>query len=227
MYLKSILAFLLAALFSLSSYSQSDTTDTDEDTDTTAQVIQLNTTTPRKAGVYKTYEEYLNDSPSVDAEFTVKPLQISRNNPLIAEGDVDYKGTRPKKIWGVSDGKNVYIRVSVGQFFKNHYFRLQCDGPVPYIFYIEKPVFIAPGLGLAAMAAVATTSATLPPFVSLMVVREKTNYLKPVLMATNKRVRNFLKAYPDLLEAYDSEVKHNKATRAKYLTAYNKRVIQK
>lgn len=161
------------------------------------------------------------------AEFTVKPLQISRNNPLVEEGDVDYKGSRPKRIWGISDGQYVYIRVSVGQFLKNHYFRLQCDGPVPYIFYVEKPVFIASGLGLAAKAAVAATSATLPPFVSLMVVREKTNYLKPVLMATKKRVHNYLKAFPDLLQAYENEPNHNKATRARYLTAYNNRILQK
>lgn len=115
------------------------------------------------------------------------------------------------------------MRVPVGQFFKNHYFRLQCDGPAPYIYYVEKPVFIAPGLGLVAMAAVAATSASLPPFVSLMIVRENTNYLKPVFLATSKRVKNHLKAYPDLLEAYEKEPNHNKATRARYLTTYNSR----
>jgi hypothetical protein len=223
---KNTLSFLLLITSCLATRAQTDSTEIDDDTDTSTQIVQLNHIAVRKRGIYKTYEEYLNNSPSVEAEFTVKPLQISRNNSLIAEGDVDYKGKRPKKIWGISDGQYVYVRVAVGQFFKNHYFRLQCDGPAPYIFYVEKPVFLAPGLGMAAMAAVAATSASLPPFVSLMVVRESTNYLKPVLLATNKRLKNYLKAYPDLLEAYQNEPSHNKATRAKYLTDYNNRKLR-
>lgn len=224
--LKTTISYLLITLLSFQSYGQTDSLEIDDDKDTSTQIVHLNTIATRKRGVYKTYEEYLNNSPSVNVEFSIKPLQISRNNPLIAEGDVDYKGKRPKKIWGVSDGQYVYIRVMVGQFFKNHYFRLQCDGPVPYIFFVEKPVFIAPGLGLVGMTAVAASSATLPPFVSLMVVREGTNYFKPTLLATNKRVRKYLKTYPDLLEAYGKEPNHNKATRARYLTEYNNRKLK-
>lgn len=224
--IKSNIAFLLLSALYLPAITRADSPNIDEDTDTTAQIVQLNQIAVRKKGVYKTYEEYLNNSPSIDAGFTVTPLQISRNNPLIAEGDVDYAGKRPKKVWGLSDGKYVYVRATVGQFFKNHSFRLQCDGPVPYIFYIEKPVFIAPGFGLIAMTAVAAGSATLPPFVTLMVVRESTNYFKPVLLATNKRVKNYLKTYPDLLDAYQKEPNHNKAIRAKYLTEYNSRKLQ-
>lgn len=215
---------LFLSIVSISSFSQAnEDADVDDDKDTSAQVVTINKITARKRGVYKTYEEYLNNSPSVEAEFTVNPLRISKNNPLVAEGDVDYKGKRPKKIWGVSDGENVYIRVMVGQFFKNHYFKLQCDGPQPYIFYVENPVFLPMGAGLAVAATVAVSSAALPPFVTLMVVRDETNYLKPVLGATNGRVKRYLAEYPDLLEAYKNEKSHGKATRAKYITEYNKR----
>lgn len=225
-YLKFLIIICLFTTVSLRSYSQVDGIEVDDDKDTTTQVVQINKIILRKRGVYKTYEEYVSNSPSVDAEFTLAPLQISKNNPLIAEADVDYEGKRPKKIWGVSDGQYVYVRVMVGKFFKNHYFRLQCDGPSPFIYLVEKPVFITPGLGLIAMASVAATSAALPPFVSLMVVRDHTNYTKPVLMATNNRVKNYLKEYPDLLEGYQNAPKHNKATRAKYLTDYNIRKMK-
>ena len=140
---------------------------------------------------------------------------------------MDYKEKRPKKIWGVSDGEYVYIRVMVGRFLKNHYFRLHCDGPTPYIFLVEKDVIMAPGLGLAVMATVAATSATLPPFVSISIVRDNTNYMKPVLLGTNARIKRYLKEYPDLLEAYEKEPKHNKSTKVKYLTNYNKRKLEK
>ena len=145
---------------------------------------------------------------------------------MIAEADVDYKSKRPKKIWGISDGEYVYIRVIVGSFFKNHYFRLQCDGPRPYIYLVENPVIITPGLGLVVMATAAATSAALPPFVSLYLVRDNSNHFKPVFMATNNKVKSYLKDYPDLLEAYENEPKHNKATKAKYLTDYNNRKIK-
>ena len=132
-YFKSFIAFILFSAISNFAYSQTDTSEVDDDKEPTTQMVQINKIMPHKRGVYKTYEEYVSDSPSVEAEFTFTPLQISKNNPLIAEGNVDYKGKRPKKIWGVSDGQYVYIKVMSGQFLKNHYFRLQCDGPRPYI----------------------------------------------------------------------------------------------
>ena len=224
-YLKSVPVLFFLSMLSLTSFSQAGNIDkeADDDSDSTTQVVAINKITVRKRGVYKTYEEYLSNSPSVAATFSVQPLRLTKNNPLVAEADVDYTGGRPKKIWGVSDGENVYIRVSVGQFFKNHYFKLQCDGPQPYIFYVEKPVFLPLGAGLVVAATMAATSAALPPFVSLMVVRDETNYFKPTLMATSGRVKRYLAAFPDLLEAYNNEPNHNKATRARYITAYNKR----
>ena len=226
-YLKRILIISFFFSISLSAYSQVDSAEVDDDTDTTAQIVQLNKITPHKRGVYKTYEEYINNSPSIDAEFTLTPLQISRNNTLIAEADVDYDGKKPKHVWGVSDGQYMYIRVMLGRFFKGHYFRLQCDGPSPYIYLVEKTVIIPTGVGLAVSAAVAATSATLPPFFSVSIVRETTNYMKPVLLATNARMKRYLNDYPDLLEAYEKEPKHNKPTKAKYLTEYNKRKLGK
>jgi hypothetical protein len=224
-YFKTLFIIIFFSAVSINAYSQVDSTEIDDDKDTTTQIVQLNKITPHKRGVYKTYEEYISNSPSVDADFTLTPLQISRHNPLVAEGKVKYKGKRPKKIWGVSDGEYVYIKVMTGQFFKNHYFRLQCDGPQPYIYIVDKSIVVAGGLGLAVMATVAATSAALPPFVTLSIVRDETNYMKPVLLATNARVKRYLKDYPDLLEAYEKEPKHNKATRAKYLTEYNKRKL--
>jgi hypothetical protein len=217
---------ILITLFSLNTYSQetTDSTEIDDDKDTTTQIVQINKITPRKRGVYKTYEEYLNNSPSVDAEFTLTPMRISRNNDLIAEADVDYKGKRPKKIWGLSDGENVYIRVMVGRLFKNHYFKLQCDGPIPYFFYVEKTVVVPLGLGAVVAVAVAAGTAALPPSVRLMIVRDNTNYFKPALLITKARVKRNLAEYPDLLESYNKEPnQQSKSTKARYITELNKR----
>ena len=225
-HLKSFLIISLFSIISINAFSQVDTTEIDDDKDTTAQIVQINKIIPHTRGVYKTYEEYINNSPSVDAEFALTPLQISKKSSLIAEAYVDWKGKRPKKIWGLSDGEHVYIRVLVNNVFDNHYFRLQCDGPRPYIYRVEKTVFVSSGLGLLVMASVAATSAALPPFVSLFLVKDY-KHLKPVMMATNNKVKSYLKDYPDLLEAYEKEPKHNKATKAKYLTDYNNRKLGK
>lgn len=225
-YFKACFIIFFFSVISINTYSQVDSTDVDDDKDTTTQIVQLNKIAPHKKGVYKTYEEYISNSPSVDADFTLTPLQISRHNPLIAEADVDYKGKRPKKIWGVSDGEYVYVRVMSGQFFKNHYFRLQCDGPSPYIYLVEKNVIVPAGLGLVIAASAAATSAALPPSIAISIIRDNTNYMKPLLAASNGRIKRYLKDYPDLLEAYEKEPKHNKATKAKYLTEYNKRKLE-
>lgn len=219
-----IITFFFA--ISLHAFSQVDTIEVDDDKDTSTQIIQVNQIMPHKKGVYKTYEEYINNTPSVEAEFTLTPFQISKKVALIAEADVDWKGKRPKKIWGVSDGEHVYIRVLVGNVFNNRYFRLQCDGPRPYIYLVEKTIMAPAGLGLVVMATVAATSAALPPFVSLYLVRDS-KHIKPVIMATNNKVKSYLKDYPDLLDAYEKEPKHNKATKAKYLTDYNNRKMGK
>lgn len=217
--LRSLPVVILLSLFSLNAYSQQTTDSTeieDEKNDTTAQIVQINKITPRKRGVYRTYEEYLNDSPSVDAEFTLTPKQISRNNDLIAEAIVDYKGERPKKLWGLSDGKHVYIRAVAGQFFKNHYFRLQCDGPMPYIYFVEKTVIVPFGLGAVVALTVAAGTAILPPTVTILIVRDNTNYRKPLLQATKARIKRYLAEYPDLLESYEKEAEqHSKATKVR------------
>lgn len=225
---KPFLLTALITLFSLHSYSQetTDSTEIDDDKDTIIQIVQINTTKARKRGVYKTYEEYLNDSPSVDAEFTSTPLRLSRKSDLIVEAAVDYKEKRPKKIWGISDGEHVYIRATAGQFFKNHYYKLQCDGPVPYVYYAEKLILVPMGLGAVVAVGVAAGTASLPPSVTIMIVKESTNYISPLVTLSKARVKKYLAEYPDLLQAYLKEGSpHIKTTKVRYMTEYNKRKL--
>jgi hypothetical protein len=55
-------------------------------------------------------------------------------------------------------------------------------------------------LGAVVALGVAAGTAALPPSVSLMIVRDNTNYFKPVLLLTKARVKRNLAAYPDLLK---------------------------
>lgn len=196
-----------------------------KDADTSQIIVAVNQTTPHKRGVYKTYEEYLNDSPSIDAEFTSKQLRISKKSDLIIAAEIKYEGKRQKLIWGFSDGEYVYVRAVGGQLLQNQYWRLQCDGPRPYVYYAEKPIFFLGGMGLAVAAAGLATSAALPPFVTLMLVEPKTKKFHQIKMVGKKKIRSLLKEYPDLLEAFKKEHFMTQALKAKYITEYNKRKI--
>jgi hypothetical protein len=224
--------FLVLALFclynnTLYSQTQVDSVTVEDDADTTAQTVVINKIMPRKKGVYKNYLEYLNNTPSIEADFTVTPIPVSKKNSLVAEAKIEFEGERLKKIWGVCDGEYVYIRViTADNILKGRFFRLQCDGPAPYIFLVEKPIFAVGGIGSIATLAMIGTSAALPPFVSVFLVRSELDK-KPVYEATHKRVINLLKEYPDLLQAYENETQKNKATKVKYLTLYNQKKLGK
>jgi len=80
-YFKTLFTVILFCALSVHTYAQTDTAEINDDKDTTTQIVQLNKIMPHKRGVYKTYEEYLENSPSIEAEFTITPLQVSKKIP--------------------------------------------------------------------------------------------------------------------------------------------------
>lgn len=222
-----LLTIITLLLVSVASGQNNRTEKNHKDGDSSQIIVEVNQTTPHKRGVYKTYDEYLQDHPSIDAEFTSTQLSISRKNDLIIAAKIKFKGKRQKPIWGFSDGQYVYVRAVGGQLFQNHYWKLQCDGPRPYVYYAEKPIFFVGGMGLAVAAAGVATSAALPPLITMMVVEPKTKKFHQIKMIGKRKMRLLLKEYPDLLESFNEVPQHimGQAVKAKYLTEYNKRKI--
>jgi hypothetical protein len=113
---------------------------------------------PLKKGFYRTYDEYLKNDPSIQPDFETQLLRASRRDTTIIAANyiLKTKGEKPKKFWGFSDGENVFVRVP--ELLSSNYWKLQCPGPNPYLFYKSKMIF-AMGPPLMALATVALTAA--------------------------------------------------------------------
>lgn len=71
-----------------------------------------------KTGIYQSFEDFINDSPSIQVKFVLQPRSKSKQfwwggsdyDLLIPDGLGSMK--KANKFWGVSDGDSVYINVS-------------------------------------------------------------------------------------------------------------------
>lgn len=169
-----------------------------------------------KKGFYKTYQEYLDNSPSIIADFTTELYRASKRDTTIIAGS--YKlisnDVNIKKIWGFCDGESVFIRYKV--LIGNNYWKAQVLGPHPYFLYKEKMI-MAVGPPIMAIATAATTAA-LPAGFEIMAVTGP-GRPKYVWKGTMKKI---LKDQPQLLEAFKKEVGViSDKYRVKYLKLYS------
>ncbi len=114
-----------------------------------------------KKGFYKTYQEYLNNEPSYTPDFEVELLQATKKDPTIIAAKVRISGDgitkkQLRRTWGFSDGSSVYVTDYFD--FNVHFWKLQCDGPNPYLFYKQKNLLIA-GPGIIPLITLAATAA--------------------------------------------------------------------
>lgn len=171
---------------------------------------------PLKKGFYKTYQEYLDNSPSIIADFTTELFRASKRDTTIIAGSYKLIGNdvKMKKIWGFCDGESVFIRYKV--LIGNNYWKAQVLGPHPYFLYKEKMI-LAAGPPIMAIATAATTAA-LPAGFEIMAVTGP-GRPKYVWKGTMKKM---LADQPQLLEAFKKEVKViSDKYRVKYLKLYS------
>src|SRR5688572_22776434 len=70
---------------------------------------------PLKPGVYKTYQEFVNNKPSIREEFDVIPksgdrkIEKGKGDYNLVMHDSAYKRKDLKKFWGASDGISVFV----------------------------------------------------------------------------------------------------------------------
>lgn len=172
--------------------------------------------TPLKRGFYKTYQEYLDNSPSITADFTTTVFTASKKDPTIIAGTFRLKNSNVQlnKIWGFCDGESVFIRYKV--LLNNNYYKAQVLGPHPYFLFKEKTI-LAAGPPLMALATAAAT-ASLPAGFEIMAVTGR-GRPKYVWMGTMKKM---LADQPELLRAFKKEVKViSDRSRVKYLRLYS------
>ncbi len=179
-----------------------------------------------KKGFYKSYDEYINNSPSVLKDFTVKPKTLRKSDSAIICVDFELANEDEKvgSIWGFCDGKDVFIKRSTG-LNSNKYWRVEHIGIHPYYYYFEKGFGFGPGLmRLATLAIEAFKDEDL--VLALKDENDK-NY-----NANERNVRKLLVGNTELLQQFEKDMEDAKNTKTsseeevKRVTAYKKYILQ-
>ena len=151
-----------------------------------------------KKGFYKTYEEYISNSPSITEPFTVVPL--AKNNTDTATIGAIYKladSTKNiKHIWGFCDGTDVYVKFA-SSLFSKRYWRLEYIGIYPYFTFKYKYRNFAPAaiFGLAGNIG----SAKVNEEYGLMIVGRDGDVIEP----TMRNMKKILEGHPDLVQSFN------------------------
>lgn len=170
-------------------------------------------------GIYKTYQEFLDNRPSIQVNFFTTLIRAGKSDSSIIAGkSIKVDSVRSStKIWGFCDGNNVFVYYS-GTLFEKRYWKLQCKGPNPYFYYLNKDVIGGPSIfGLVTLA----TMAALPPSVELMII-SKTG--KPQY-ALHKNLKKLLRDNPILYQEVKKETIMPDSLRRRYVIRYNEAIM--
>ena len=154
-----------------------------------------------KKGLYKTYGEFINNSPSITNEFTVKEKSTTRGG---SPWDFEIKdGTKVGKIYGFCDGTNVYFKgLRMGGYCKAEYI-----GPYSFFNYETH------GVGLTAMAVPG----------HLVIIGDDGEYQD----GTVNYVSRFIKSKaPEIADEFD-KLEKKKEKRQEYLIKLNEKIKAK
>jgi len=171
----------------------------------------------KKVGVYKTYQEFLKDSPSVQ-----KPLKMldtfeidyekRDTNKVFTYQFLDYS-KKIRKFWGICDGNNVYVKVG-GQGLV----RIAFIGQYSFAIFDEvNNVELNPLTNSILISAVDAIIS--PQRKELYYFNEQGHFLK----ATNQAIGWLIRKEKDLFAEFNNEKKITMATYRKYLELMNKR----
>ena len=172
-------------------------------------------------GFYKSYQEFLSNSPSVILDFSTVLIRASKEDSTIICADYILPDSLDNfDKWGFCDGKNIFVRN--GTFFVTKYWKAQCKGPNPYFYYFHKDIPFIPSVAGVVFSAIATT---LPPSCTLMFIDKNGRpqnasrfNLKQLFRNNPVLFKEFKKEDEDLL--YDNIL-------IKYLILYNDSKIKR
>jgi hypothetical protein len=168
-----------------------------------------------KRGFYASYEEYLSNSPSITLAFESEVYRISKKDSTIVSAKyhlLDSSG-KVKGIWGFCDGENVFVKYRI--ILGHQFWKLQCPGPNPYLFFKNK-MLVAAGPPVMALATLAIT-ASLPPSYDVLLINKSGKVKNP----TKKNMRSILADTPEILTAFKKVKVLYDSMVVKYLKLYN------
>jgi len=159
--------------------------------------------TELKKGFYKSYEEYVNNNPSITYDFKTTYLTASGTNKTIIQADYTLIETDKKtgKVWGFCDGKDIFIRFTTGLVY-GKFWKVGYNGIMPFFYYNQSQTHgFAPGLmGLVTLAA----TSTLEPVLQMYVKEIGGGYTR----VTKHSFKRMLKKEPALQKEFLEKMKN-------------------
>lgn len=118
---------------------------------------KIHNATSLNKGFYKTYEEYINNKPSITLDFAVIYKTCKKSDSAIISVNFELINSKEKvgNVWGFCDGKDVFIKRQTG-LNSNKYWKIQQLGNYPLYYYFEKSFGF--GDGLVRLASFAITN---------------------------------------------------------------------
>ncbi len=165
-----------------------------------------------KPGFYRSYDEYLHNSPSIATTANITPLYLPArpDTLLIGCGCHRANGGNCPAAWGYCDGHSVYLSQHLS-LFKKRWLAFQYIGRIPFFLYWHQDVLELGGRHTGA------DSLSVLPYYHLMYVNEQGKARK----ANKKRIKALLAAQPALLKQFQLERRMDLPTFTKYLVKLN------
>lgn len=182
--MKNIL-FFLSIVFCQLTYGQADTT-------------KIYNCHQYKKGFYKSYAEYINNSPSVTIPFTVVPQAKSSTDTSIIGADYRLQDSlkRVSHVWGFCDGTDIYVAYNNALFTKR-YWKLQSVGIYSFFTFKNKQTSIVP---VALLAVNAGPAAITPSIAYNLLIIDGDGLVR---VPTISMMKMLLINQPDLLKSFN------------------------
>lgn len=179
--------------------------------------LQAQQPTQRQTGIYKTYQEFLDNKPSITKPFALMvdtSIDDERHDTVFRKPAYRYldKKKRVKDVWGLCDSGVVYVNLN------NAFAPMTYIGKYPFIVFNEKNKYEG-GAFLETQVLSAVDILLSPRRKQLIYFKEKGE----AIIATDQSIAWLLRKEKDLVDAFNKEPKSNIEIFRKYLLLLNER----
>lgn len=183
--------------------------------------LQAQQPTQRQTGIYKTYQEFVDNKPSITKPFALMvdtSIDEERHDTVFRKPTYRYieDKKRIKNVWGLCDSSIVYRNIE-GRFVPVSYY----IGKYPFIVFDEKNRLEGGTIGTLGLSAIDVLMS--PSRKQLIYFKENGD----AITATDQSVAWLLRKEKDLVEAFNKEPKSNVEIFRKYLLLLNERLEAK
>ncbi len=164
---------------------------------------QTNNLPTRKRALYKTFDEFINNKPTLKDSFLIKYISRTKTDTTILKAKylaLD-ETSFPIQVWGFCDGTNVFIRTPQSIFNNENCLKLDHIGQFSFFTSLQKSGSSF-GPTILSKIIIATVTTVLSPkdyVIYLIDNKGKIKYLNEDVL------RKYLKEFPQLLASFNKD----------------------